>query len=90
MLKFDGYKSEPLTLTNGIDQGCPLSGIFYQFYNSDLIEICDTNKGEDAVTFMDNMLLLARGKTLLETNAKVKNMMIRLGGWTQMGSHSPK
>jgi len=46
----------------------------------DLIEIRDTNKGEDVVAFMDDMLLLARSKTLLETNTKVKNMMIRLGG----------
>jgi len=28
-LKFDGYKSEPLPLSKGLDQGCPLSGIAF-------------------------------------------------------------
>jgi len=30
-LKFNSYESEPLSMTKGIDQGCPLSGIAYQF-----------------------------------------------------------
>ena len=53
MLKFDGYESEPLTMTKGIDQGCPLLGIAYQVYNTDLVDICDTDNGEDAMEFMN-------------------------------------
>jgi len=35
MLSFDSYELEPLTLSKGIDQGYPLSGILFQFYNTD-------------------------------------------------------
>jgi len=53
-LRFDGYELEPLALMKGIDQGFPLSRIAYQFYNADLVEIHNTNNGEDTVMFMDN------------------------------------
>jgi len=70
MHKFDGYKSEPLTMTKCIDQGCPLSGIAYQFYNTDLVDIHDAENGENAVAFMDYILLLVWAKTLIESNTK--------------------
>jgi len=76
-LKFDSYESEPLSMTKGIDQGCPLLGIAYQFYSANLVDIHDTDNGEDAVTFMDNTLLLVWAKMLVESNAKVKCMMVR-------------
>ena len=87
MLKFDGYKSEPLPLSKGLDQGCPLSGIAFQFYNSDLVDIRDPTSSEDAIAFMDNTLLLAQGKSLDETNYQVKHMMTREGrglDWSHM------
>jgi len=37
-LAFNGFVSEPVLLQRGIDQGCPLSGILFQFYNADLID----------------------------------------------------
>jgi len=43
--------------------------------------------GEDAITFVDDTLLLARGKMLAEANDKVKGMMEREGGgldWVRM------
>ena len=79
-LRFNSYELEPLALSKGRDQGCPLSRIAYQFYNTYLEEICDTNNGEDTVAFMDDTLLLAWGKSLNESNAKVKQMMVRQGG----------
>jgi len=79
-LKFDSYELEPLSMIKGIDQGCPLSGIAYQFYSSDLVDIHDTDSGEDAIMFMDDMLLLAWAKTLAESNTKVKCMMVRQDG----------
>src|SRR5882724_6336254 len=87
MLKFDGYKSEPLLLSKGVDQGCPLLGIMFQFYNSDLVDNKDSTRGEDTIAFMDDTLLLAQGKTLAETNNQVKGMMTREGGgldWSHM------
>jgi len=79
-LKFDGHESEPLTMTKGIDQGCPLLGIIYQFYSSDLVDIHDADNGEDAIAFMDDTLLLVQAKMLVDSNAKVKQMMVRSGG----------
>ena len=46
----------------------------------DLVDICDTDNGEDTVAFMDNMLLLEWAKMLVESNAKVKHMMMRQDG----------
>ena len=57
-LKFDGYKSEALLLSKGLNQGCPLSGIAFQFYNSDLMEIIRPDGSKDAVMLMDDTLLL--------------------------------
>ena len=71
---------EPIALLRGIDQGCPLSGILFQFYNTDLIYICGPRGDESAVTFVDDTLLLACSKTLNEANEKVKKMMEQPGG----------
>ncbi|KAF8596909.1 hypothetical protein BDV93DRAFT_570444 [Ceratobasidium sp. AG-I] len=35
-LAFDDFESDPLPVRNGIDQGCPLSVIYYLIYNSPL------------------------------------------------------
>ena len=53
-------------MTKGIDQGCPLLGIAYQFYSADIADICDTDNGEDTITFMDDTLLLVWAKMLAE------------------------
>jgi len=37
-LSFNSITSEPATLNRGIDHGCPLLGILFQFYNVDLID----------------------------------------------------
>jgi len=79
-MRFNGYTSKARRLRRGIDQGCPLSGIIFQFYNADLLELGDSKRGEDAVGFVDNMLLLAHTGTLGESNGKVKAMMEKEGG----------
>src|SRR5882724_4224959 len=53
-LKFDGYESEPFSLFKGINQCCPLSGLAFQFYNSDLVNIRGLDSGKDTVAFMDD------------------------------------
>jgi len=58
-LKFNGYEPEALSLSKGLDQGCPLLGIAFQFYNSDLMDIRRHDGREDAIAFMDDMLPLA-------------------------------
>ena len=52
-------------------------GNAFQFYNANLINICNKKSSEDVVAFMDNTLLLAQGKNLEITNDKVKDMMER-------------
>jgi len=72
--------SDPKTLLRGLDQGCPLSGITFQFYNTDPIDISDKKSSEDAIAFIDDTLLLAQGKNLEITNNKVIDMLKRSGG----------
>jgi len=79
-LVFDGFVSEPVSLHRGINQGCPLSGILFQFYNADLIDGYDPKKGETAVTFVDDALMIAHVKTLLEANTKLVDKMTHPGG----------
>src|SRR5882724_11603109 len=76
-LKFDGFESESFLLSKGLDQGCPLLGLAFQFYNSDLVDISVPSSREDTVAFMDDMLLLAQGESLSMTNEWVKQMMTR-------------
>src|SRR5882724_3141024 len=61
-LKFDSFESDVFPLSKGLDQGCPLSGLVFQFYNSDLINVSVPGSGEDAMAFMHDMLLLAWGE----------------------------
>ena len=63
----------PYPLHRGIDQGCPLSGILFQFYND--IDGYDPKKGKTVVTFVDNALMLACAKTLAAAKPKVTDMM---------------
>ena len=63
---------ELLPIPKGLDQGCLLLGIAFQFYNADLVDVRNADKGEDAVKFMDDTLLLVWGKNLNDTNAQVK------------------
>ena len=64
----------------------------------DLLEVRDTESGEDTIAFIDNMLLLARGKTLAEANDKVKGMMewagngheFRMGNRVGLDPSSPR
>lgn len=78
-LVFDDYKSDLFDVINGVDQGCPLSHIYYLFYSADLLEIAST-KSEFAAGFIDDTVLLAAGRTFDETHEILTNMMNREGG----------
>lgn len=79
-LNFDDFSSETFRILEGADQGCPLSHLLYQFYNADLIEADDNRPEELKVGFVDDAALLASGKSFIEANSSITNMMTRVGG----------
>jgi ribonuclease HI len=78
-LAFDDYVSEPLPISNGIDQGCPLSVIFYLIYNSPLVKI-PHGKDELCLAYIDDVTFVAVGDTFEETHEALKDMVEREGG----------
>jgi len=78
-LKFDGYTSEPIKIDNGIGQGDPLSMGIYQYYNADLLDIPE-DKGESAMAYVDDLVMIATADTFPEAHEKLQNMMTREGG----------
>jgi Reverse transcriptase (RNA-dependent DNA polymerase) len=66
-LRFDDYISEYMDITNGIGQGDPLSMLLYIIYNADLLEITENDNMEDAVGYVDDIALLAKGEDFEES-----------------------
>ena len=84
---FDDYISPQETLYCGIDQGCPLSGILFLFYNADLLEITCSANGEDSVAVVDDATILVKGVDLKETTNKLAEIMNRQNGlltWSRL------
>lgn len=81
-LVFDDYESATFNVENGVDQGCPLSVIAFLIYNADVLEVADPKPtcGELSLGFIDNIALIAKGKTFKEANEKLKHMMEKPGG----------
>ena len=79
-LCFDDYISSLFDIFSGIDQGCPISPIGFLFYNADILEVPNRQRGEIGFGFIDDVGLGARGPTQQAANAKVKSMMERRGG----------
>lgn len=87
ILCFDDYESEPQTIRGGLDQGCPSSVISYQVYNSDNLDAADPQKGEFATGNIDDVAVIAVGKTFLDTYAIFREYMLCIGGvfdWAQI------
>ncbi|KAF8596993.1 hypothetical protein BDV93DRAFT_407760, partial [Ceratobasidium sp. AG-I] len=57
-LAFDDFESNPLPVRNGIDQGCPLSVIYYLIYNSPLVNILLLNAPEICIAYIDDVTLV--------------------------------
>ncbi|KNZ82167.1 hypothetical protein J132_06734 [Termitomyces sp. J132] len=75
-LKFDDFTSDWFAINNSTTQGCPLSVLYYVFYNMPLIAMASSNgMSESLFGFVNNVMLLAVAKSLMETHAIVKNMV---------------
>ena len=80
-LSFDDFTSDPISINNGNNQGCPLSMIYYAFYNAGLLELSPPgSRDEWQFGFVDDVALLATGDNFAETHEKLANMMGRPGG----------
>ncbi|KAG9227364.1 hypothetical protein CCMSSC00406_0004097 [Pleurotus cornucopiae] len=77
---FDDYRSDWINVDNGIGQGDPISMILYLFYNTDLIDIPVTEKGEYAIAYVDDATFIAEAKTAAAAHCKLANMMTCPGG----------
>jgi hypothetical protein len=63
-LVFDNYRSRPLAITAGLDQGCPLSGILYNFYNAALGELKSRIPRRSLIPgFADDVAIFVQAKT---------------------------
>ncbi|KEP45725.1 putative reverse transcriptase from transposon X-element protein, partial [Rhizoctonia solani 123E] len=78
-LSFDDYTSDPLPIDNGIDQGCPLSVIFYLFYNSPLVKVPRSNN-ELCIAYIDDITFVTWGHTFEDNHRTLTEMMSREGG----------
>ena len=80
-LSFNNYLSDFIPISNGNNQGCPLSMLFYAFYNAGLLEISPPNAHDESqFSFVDDVALLAIGNSFEETYAKLTDMMNRANG----------
>ena len=75
-LSFNNHLSNPIFIFNGNNQGCPLSMMFYAFYNAGLLELSLPDApDEKQFGFVDHVALLAIGDTFKETHQKLQDMM---------------
>ncbi len=68
VLTFDDFKSLIFEVTNGLDQGDPLSQILYIIYNSSVAR--RLKNGEEGFLFIDDKAILVHGETFDEDTSE--------------------
>lgn len=87
-LRFGNYASDLIRIINSTTQGCPLSMLFYVFYNAPLINIT-SNHSETSLGFVDDSMFLVVVDSLDECHTILKDMMERpKGGFDWSSTHN--
>ncbi|PSR72425.1 hypothetical protein PHLCEN_2v11706 [Hermanssonia centrifuga] len=80
VLCFDDFQSEQFLVESGLEQGCPLSVILYQYYNSDLLDLARKREGETATGNIDDVAIVAVADSFKRTHEILRSFMTRSGG----------
>lgn len=80
VITFDNYTSATIPVESGLDQGCNMLGICYNFYNASQIEGAREKDGELATSFVDDTVIAAEGRDMEEAANKVADLMGRENG----------
>jgi len=80
VISFDDFKSEPIPVNSGLDQGCNLSMFFYRFYNARQIEGSTKKKDELATNYADDAMCATSGRGLRAAAEKMSTLFQRQNG----------
>jgi hypothetical protein len=84
---FDDFVSAAEEILHGLDQGCPLSGVTFHFYNTDLLDVTKTDEGEDSVGVVDNATMLVERVDPTDIADKMTEVLQReegAGDWSDI------
>ena len=82
-LSFDDFLSEEHPVSNGLEQGCPLSPVLFLYYSAPLIDSVDNEQDAAALSFVDDLGVLTAGKTFQETHRHMEVIYHRPGGYKE-------
>jgi len=85
VIAFDNYKSSPIAVDNGADQGCNLSMFIYRFYNASQIEAAIGRKDELTMNYANDATLVTAAPTIQEAAEKIRDLFQRWGGPGEWG-----
>ena len=80
VISFDNYKSQPIPVKSGLDQGCNLSGFNYQCYNASQIKGSIGRKEELATNYADDAICATAANNLTTAAEKMKTLFNRTSG----------
>lgn len=82
-LSFNGFDSNPFSLTRGLPQGSPLSPLLYLLYNTSLLSITNTHSFLDSVGFVNDVVVLSAAVTQHELRTKVQHLADEKINWAR-------
>ena len=80
-IAIDGFRSTAYQINTGIPQGSPLSPILYLFYNADLIDECNNTTEAMSTGYIDDVAILAWGKTTEQTCETLGRILEKAQRW---------